>query len=155
MWSAAPACQPRRFGVRSQACHRHYAEEGPDRQRQERAAPAESIDKNRHQMNVMKKRRGSIRSANPKIALVRLPTTNPACTPLVSDACKNGDNRYSASSAGTTAEAENQSAIAATWHRAMMVIATGLVSGTGELSGLDRQTRTRKQSLAPIDRTLP
>jgi hypothetical protein len=83
----------------------------------------------------MKKRRGSSRSANPRIALVRLPTTYPACTPLVSDACKNGDNRYSASNAGTTADAENQSAIAATSQSARMVIATGLAWSTEAVVG--------------------
>ena len=48
--------------------------------------------------------------------------TKPACTPLVSAACAKPESRYSATSAGTAAEAENHSAIAATWQTAMMVI---------------------------------
>ena len=70
---------------------------------------------------IMKKRRGSRRSASPSAALITLPMTNPACTPLVSAACANDDNLYSARSAGTTADAENHSAIAATWHSAISV----------------------------------
>ena len=48
--------------------------------------------------------------------------TKPACTPLVSAACANPDSRNSATSAGTTADAENHSAIAATWQSAMIAI---------------------------------
>src|SRR6185436_16433914 len=43
-----------------------------------------------------------------------------ACTPLVSAAWAKPDSPYSATSAGTIAEAENQSAIAATWQIAMI-----------------------------------
>ncbi len=46
--------------------------------------------------------------------------TNPAWTPLVSAACAKPESPNSATSAGTTAEAENHSAIAATWHTAMI-----------------------------------
>ena len=45
--------------------------------------------------------------------------TNPAWTPLVSAACAKPDKRNSATSAGMTADAENHSAIAATWQTAM------------------------------------
>jgi hypothetical protein len=65
-------------------------------------------------------RRGSTRSASPMTALTRQPTTNPSCTPLVSAACMNPDNPYSPTSAGTTADAENHSASAATSQIAMM-----------------------------------
>ena len=60
------------------------------------------------------KRRGSTRSGRPRIALARQPRTNPACTPLVSAAWEKFERWNSAASAGVTAEAENQSAIAAT-----------------------------------------
>ena len=48
-----------------------------------------------------KSRRGSTRSARPRIALAKQPMTKPAWTPLVSAACANLDNPYSAASAGT------------------------------------------------------
>jgi hypothetical protein len=48
------------------------------------------------------------------------PTTKPACTPLVRAACAKPDSPYSATSAGTTADAENHNAIAATWQVAMI-----------------------------------
>ena len=54
-------------------------------------------------------------------ALTRQPSTKPACTPLVSAACAKPVSRYSATSAGSTAEAENHSASAATWQTAMIV----------------------------------
>jgi hypothetical protein len=41
------------------------------------------------------------------------------------------DNRYSAASAGTTAEAENQSAIAATWQIAISVTEPSFESAQG------------------------
>ena len=63
---------------------------------------------------VMKKRLGSARSARPRMALVKVPKTNPACTALVSiEACV-ALMANSALSDGTTAVAENQSAMAAT-----------------------------------------
>ena len=48
------------------------------------------------------------------MALARQPRTNPACTPLVSAAWEKFERWNSAASAGVTADAENQSAIAAT-----------------------------------------
>src|SRR6185369_10194478 len=78
----------------------------------------------------MKKRRGSNRSASPRLALKRLPATKPACTPLVSNACAKDESGYSASNAGTTADAENHTAIAATWHTAMIVIDAAFELGT-------------------------
>ena len=48
--------------------------------------------------------------------------TNPACTPLVSAALEKLERWNSAASAGITADAENQSAIAATWQNAMTAI---------------------------------
>src|SRR6186997_1933085 len=70
----------------------------------------------------MKNRRGSIRSARLRIALIRLPVTNPAWTPLVMSAWLKFDSLYSATSAGTIADAENHSAIAATWQSAISAI---------------------------------
>ena len=52
---------------------------------------------------------------------------SPACTPLVSAACAKPVSPYSATSAGTTADAENHSAIAATWQSAMIVTDASLV----------------------------
>src|SRR5689334_2892137 len=69
-----------------------------------------------------KSRRGSSRSARPSRALTMQPTTKPTCTALVRAACMNAERRNSVTSAGSTAEAENQSDIAATWHRAITVI---------------------------------
>src|SRR5881296_3081210 len=66
--------------------------------------------------------RNSSRSANPNTALTRQPTTKPTCTAVVSVACSKFDKWNSAASDGITAEAENQSAIAATWQAAMIVI---------------------------------
>ncbi len=63
----------------------------------------------------MKKRRGSRRSARPSSALPSDPSTKPAWTLLVKSDWANPPSPYSAVSAGTTAEAENQSAMAATW----------------------------------------
>ncbi len=54
------------------------------------------------------------------MALARQPMTKPACTPLVSAAWAKCDRWNSAASAGVTADAENQSAIAATWQIAMI-----------------------------------
>src|SRR5438874_3795479 len=71
-------------------------------------------------------RRGSRRSGSPRIALTRHPTTNPACTPLVSAAWAKFERWNSAASAGVTADAENHSAIAATWQSAMIVTDAGL-----------------------------
>ena len=68
------------------------------------------------------KRLGSTRSASPSNALATQPITNPACTPLVRAACANPVSPYCATSAGTTADAENHSAIAATWQSAMIAI---------------------------------
>ena len=75
-----------------------------------------------------KSRRGSMRSGSPSTALARQPMTNPACTPLVSAACMKGERWNSATSAGTTADAENHSAIAATWQVAMIVTDAGFDS---------------------------
>ena len=55
-----------------------------------------------------------MRSAKPRTALVRVPTTNPACTVLVNRDAWVGVRVYSAAMEGTTAEAENHSAMAAT-----------------------------------------
>src|SRR6478735_11809278 len=78
---------------------------------------------------IAKMRRGSARSARPSNALAMQPTTKPACTPLVSAACWNADSPYSATSAGTAADAENHSAIAATWHSAMIATEAVLAGG--------------------------
>ena len=67
-------------------------------------------------------RRGSTRSGSPSNALVKHPSTKPACTPLVNAAWAKPLNRNSATSAGMIADAENHSAIAATWQTAMIVI---------------------------------
>src|ERR1700681_1061394 len=67
------------------------------------------------------RRRGSMRSGSPRMALARQPMTKPACTPLVSAAWKKCERWNSAVRAGVTAEAENHSAIAATWDTATMV----------------------------------
>jgi hypothetical protein len=66
------------------------------------------------------RRRGSTRSASPRNALARHPSTKPACTPLVNAAWAKPSKRNSATSAGMIADAENQSAIAATWQTAMI-----------------------------------
>ena len=66
------------------------------------------------------RRRGSIRSGRPRNALARQPSTKPACTPLVSAAWAKPHRWNSATSAGMIAEAENHSAIAATWQTAMI-----------------------------------
>src|SRR5438105_15310831 len=67
-------------------------------------------------------RRSSSRSARPKIALTRQPMTKPICTAVVSVACAKLERWNSAASAGMMADAENHSAIAATWQIAMIVI---------------------------------
>src|SRR6266542_2354227 len=72
-----------------------------------------------------KNRRGSSLSASPMSALARQPATKPACTPLVSAALEKLERWNSAASAGSTADAENQSAIAATWQNAMIAIDAG------------------------------
>jgi hypothetical protein len=51
--------------------------------------------------------------------------TKPTCTPLVYAACMKLDSRNSAASDGITAEAENHSAMAATWLTAMIVTDAG------------------------------
>src|SRR5213594_1818744 len=66
------------------------------------------------------RRRGSTRSGRPRIALAKQPRTKPACTPLVSAAWEKFERWNSAASAGVTAEADNQSAIAATWQISMI-----------------------------------
>ena len=65
------------------------------------------------------KRRGSMRSASPSKALARQPSTQPAWTLLVSIAWAKLDSPNSATSAGTTADAENHSAIAPSWQMAI------------------------------------
>src|SRR4029079_8896974 len=67
-------------------------------------------------------RRGSPRSGSPSTALATQPTTNPSWTALVSAACVNAVRWNSTVSAGSTAEAENHSDIAATWRAAITVI---------------------------------
>ncbi len=62
---------------------------------------------------VMKNRRGSMRSANPRRALIKVPTTNPTWTLLVNKDAWVGVNAYSAEIEGMTADAENHSAITA------------------------------------------
>ena len=79
-------------------------------------------------VETMKKRRASIRSAKPRTALVRVPATNPACTVLVKREAWVGVNANSAAIEGTTAEAENQSAMAATSHDARIARDTAFVS---------------------------
>src|SRR5437660_8889308 len=73
-----------------------------------------------------KRLRGSMRSGSPRRALARQPMTNPAWTPLVSAAWAKPDKWNSATSAGMTADAENHSAIAATWQSAMIEIDAAL-----------------------------
>src|SRR5512144_2627055 len=77
---------------------------------------------------VAKKRRSSRRSARPRIALTRQPATKPTCTADVSVACAKRDRWNSAASDGTTADAENHSAIAATWQVAITAIDARLVA---------------------------
>ena len=73
----------------------------------------------------MKNRRGSMRSAIPRRALIEVPTTNPTWTLLVNkDACV-GVNAYSAEIDGMTADAENHSAMTAISQTARMSRETG------------------------------
>ena len=65
--------------------------------------------------------------------------TKPACTPLVSAALENCDRWNSAASAGMTADAENHSAIAATWQNAMIAIEAAFDRGRS-ISGCSRQS---------------
>ena len=58
--------------------------------------------------------RGGIRSARLSTALVRAPATKPSCTLMVSQAPAPPLRAHSASSCGSTAEAENQRAMART-----------------------------------------
>src|SRR5246127_1757675 len=73
-----------------------------------------------------KNRRVSMRSASPSRALTRQPITNPTCTAPVNAACMKFESPNSATSDGTTAEAENHRAIAATWLTAMIATDAGL-----------------------------
>lgn len=66
------------------------------------------------QLDAKNTRRGSYRSASPTVALIKVPTTKPACTALVKSDALGGGSATSAVSAGTTAEVENQTAKAAT-----------------------------------------
>ena len=68
----------------------------------------------------MKNRRGSKRSARLNKALMMVPTTNPACTELVNRDAISGGRPTLSRKAGTTAEAENHSAIVATVQKAMI-----------------------------------
>ena len=77
--------------------------------------------------DVANRRRGSTRSASPSNALARHPSTKPAWTPLVNAAWAKPPNRNSATSAGMIADAENHSAIAATWQTAMIDTEPALV----------------------------
>ena len=61
-----------------------------------------------------KKRRGSIRSASTRTALTKVPATNPSCTALLNIEAVIGSRFSWTLSAGTMAEAENQSPNAAT-----------------------------------------
>ena len=76
------------------------------------------------------KRLSSRRSARPRTAETRQPATKPSCTPLVNAACMNPVRRNSAVSCGTTAEAENQSAIASIWDSARAAIDARLEAAT-------------------------
>ncbi len=93
-------------------------------------------------------RRGSARSASPSDALARQPATKPACTLLVSAACMKLDRRNSATSAGITADAENQSAIAATWHSAISATAARFDAKTPVATG--SLMPSRRTSCAPF-----
>ena len=77
----------------------------------------------------MKNLRGSIRSARPRKALVSVPATKPAWTALVKSEAECGSIAPVALSAGTMAEAENHSAMAATWQTAMVAIAVKRCDG--------------------------
>ena len=70
----------------------------------------------------MKNRRGSSRSASPKPALIKVPITKPSWTALVSSDAVASSRPACALSAGTTAEAENHTAIAATSQKTMIAI---------------------------------
>jgi len=77
-------------------------------------------------VEIMNRRRGSTRSARPSVALASVPATNPTCTKLVnSDTCS-GVSACSRRMEGTTADAENQSASAATWQSASRAIEKAL-----------------------------
>src|SRR2546428_13149432 len=92
------------------------------------------------------KRRGSTRSGRPRIALAKQPRTNPACTPLVSAAWAKFERWNSAASAGVTAEAENQSAIAATWQIA--TIATDARFDVAQVSSIVPGSRVSGRTAA-------
>ena len=70
----------------------------------------------------MNRRRGSNRSAIPKPALTMVPTTNPSCTALVNKDAVAASSPALRRRSGTTAEAENHSAMASTWATIMMVM---------------------------------
>ena len=61
-------------------------------------------------------RRGSIRSARPKTALVTVPKTKPSTTELVKRDDWTAPRSNSARNCGRTAVAENQRASAINWH---------------------------------------
>src|SRR4029078_9283480 len=73
-------------------------------------------------------RRGSPRSGRPVTALATQPPTNPSWTALVSAACVNAVRWNSTVSAGSTAEAENHSDIAATWQGGRLRVDKGFDS---------------------------
>src|SRR6476660_4785042 len=114
---------------------------------------------------MLNSRRGSTRSASPSNALATHPTTKPSCTALVSAACTNGVSRNCAVSAGRTADAENQSDIAATWHKAMIAIETAFdrLPGTitpppiieADVSIRDRPRRANGRSFRCLSQSEP
>ena len=122
------------------------AEAGSNRRIAALAAAATSAD-------AMKNLRGSIRSARPRRALVSVPATNPACTALVNSEAECGSIAPVALRAGTIAEAENQSAMAATWQTAMVAMAVKRCDGMapthtalslpGRACGLSRNSNRR------------
>ncbi len=85
-------------------------------------------------------RRGAgIRSAILSAAPPSAPTTNPICTLIVIQACPEPERFHSRASCGTTADAENQSAITSSWANASS-------------SSVRRLARTSRDSVFDIPR---
>ena len=103
--------------------------------------------------DAMKNRRGSNRSARLNRALTMVPTTKPACTELVNRDAISGGRPTLSRSAGTTAEAENQSAIVATVQNAMIPSDRARTDNFPHCaaSGAGRKTLVRFEAHSPIN----
>ena len=105
----------------------------------------------------MKKRRGSKRSARLKSALTMVPITKPACTELVNRDAISGGRPTLSRRAGTTADAENHSAMVATVQKAMIASERARTDKLPPVriwcaaSGTGTQTLVRFEAYRPIN----